>query len=691
MGIGRLKVASDHIEGLANPKNPILGLEELVWNGLDADAAQVEVVFDENDLGTVHQIRVIDNGNGIPFEMCETVFGSLGGSEKRYSQRTPSGRKIHGKQGKGRFRAFGVGRHIQWISTYKSPQGTRRYSISASRDLLSEFHFSDPAPAPNATTGVEVIISTLFGKSHDLDIECWRLELGRRLALYLAAYQNIRVIYAGKQIDVEALKLRTDRFTLTVPLVGQKAEHATMTVVEWKTSGVKSMIYLCDDEGIAVHEAETGQRDNPFSFTAYVSSPTITELAKGDWSFFTEMDEKIKPVLKAVRDKLNVHFRRREAERSTDLVKQWRRDRIYPYKNRDAGPIEKAEREVFDICALKIHEYLPGFQKLEPKSQGLTFNLVKEALKTSPSSLRTILEAALGLPADQQEELATLLEWTSLTAMINASKVVMDRLAFLESINQLLYGTFKKELLERKQFQRILVGELWIFGEQYLLGVDDQSLKTLLEQHIKILGREALSGTEAEVFDLDGRKRILDLMLYRGFPETTPDWHEHLVVELKAPTCVLGEKEITQIKKYAYTVIDDERFNKHNTRWTFLLIGNKLDKYAKMEVGGNPQGLIKTGTDDKFKICVLEWSYVLQSVRWRYEFFRSRLEYQASNSDGMKYLERKHSEYLPDLAAGTAAADNDDSGAEPPPAVTVNGAKSAAAVAAKAKTASKAS
>ena len=198
----------------------------------------------------------------------------------------------------------------------------------------------------------------------------------------------------------------------------------------------------------------------------------------------------------------------REQDRETNVLinRLWNKDaeRCPPndrkrYRIRDRS-------QVFDICALKVYEYLPGFQNLDPTSQRLTFQLMSEALKTSPTSLKKILEAALGMPSEQQEELATLLQKTRLTAIINASKLVMDRLAFLESINELLFGHFKKDLLERTQLQRILVEELWIFGEQYLLGVDDQALKTLLEQHIKVLNREVLSGADGDVFDLAGRR-----------------------------------------------------------------------------------------------------------------------------------------------------------------------------------------
>jgi hypothetical protein len=78
-------------------------------------------------------------------------------------------------------------------------------------------------------------------------------------------------------------------------------------------------------------------------------------------------------------------------------------------------------------------------------------------------------------------------------------------------LEQLLFDKqYKKRLLERSQLHRVLVNELWVFGEQYVLGLDDESLKTLLNSHLKLLGRKALAGN---VRDINGENAIPDLML----------------------------------------------------------------------------------------------------------------------------------------------------------------------------------
>lgn len=92
-------------------------IEELVWNAIDAEATHIEVVFYENQLHGIDRIVVTDDGHGIPTEEAENIFGNIGGSPKRLRRRSPNlDRPYHGKDGKGRYKAFSLGRHVEWHS-----------------------------------------------------------------------------------------------------------------------------------------------------------------------------------------------------------------------------------------------------------------------------------------------------------------------------------------------------------------------------------------------------------------------------------------------------------------------------------------------------------------------------------------------------------------------------------------------
>ena len=73
-----LKVGQDHVESLAKLRNPLIAVEELIWNGLDADATEISIQIKINKMGGLDSITITDNGLGIPLETTETAFGSLG-------------------------------------------------------------------------------------------------------------------------------------------------------------------------------------------------------------------------------------------------------------------------------------------------------------------------------------------------------------------------------------------------------------------------------------------------------------------------------------------------------------------------------------------------------------------------------------------------------------------------------------
>jgi hypothetical protein len=75
---------------------------------------------------------------------------------------------------------------------------------------------------------------------------------------------------------------------------------------------------------------------------------------------------------------------------------------VYPYTEKTNSIIEVAERQVFDICVVKINQYLPDFSKLNKGSKQFTYRLLKEALQANPTSLSKIFNEVLSLPIDQQ-------------------------------------------------------------------------------------------------------------------------------------------------------------------------------------------------------------------------------------------------------------------------------------------------
>lgn len=641
-----VEVQPDHIESLTRIRKPILGIEELVWNGLDADASRIEISTITNQLNGIERIRVVDDGSGIHRSTWKDAFGHLGGSPKLNMKATPSGRRPHGKSGRGRFKAFGLGSTVLWHSCYREDGKCFEFDIQGRLADIRDFSATDPKPAASTKTGVAVEISEVHKSLPSLsDPAAVAGELARRLALYLRQYPGITIRFNSVAVDPRSLEEHSANYPLDIPLGAGPPLTAELTVIEWKCPTERA-VYLCDAAGFAHDEQPPGIQAPGYHFTAYLKSDVVAQLADDNAFVLGELHPTIKALLDSAKTQLRNHFRSREATRASDLVKQWQEEKVYPYTQITNNPIEVAERQVFDVCAVKVHEYSPGFDAADRKSKQLTFRLIREALESNPTSLQAILREVLALPAEQQNELAAILEQTKLAAIINAARVVMGRLAFLSGLDPLLFGQFKRELNEPRQLHRILADEFWLFGEQYAIGVDEESLKNLLKSHVTILGRTALVEDLSDVKDLDGNDRRLDLMLYGSYPQSVQNSYEHLVIELKRPSRVLGKEEIGQIEDYAFTVSKDERFDKERTRWTFVLLGNDLDSFAetKCNVSDRQFGHIHAG---RVNIFVKRWSAVLAEAKWRYEFFRQKLEYQVTTADGLAYLRAKHAERLP--------------------------------------------
>lgn len=103
------------IKELAHTK-PIDALIELIYNSLDASATLVLLTIERNELNGVEKIVVRDNGDGIDSENIHLTFGECGYSGKRLGAQNSLGKLLHGKNGRGRFKAYSLGNKLEWLS-----------------------------------------------------------------------------------------------------------------------------------------------------------------------------------------------------------------------------------------------------------------------------------------------------------------------------------------------------------------------------------------------------------------------------------------------------------------------------------------------------------------------------------------------------------------------------------------------
>lgn len=653
MGKVRVTAKRDFIETLA-PAKPVKALSELIWNGFDADADRVNVFIELNEMDGVSSVKVRDNGYGIDHDKVEALFGGLGDSWKK-QQGKQKGRALHGKNGRGRFRAFALGERVQWDTVYEAQGKTYAYQIVGHAASIDDFDTTDLEEGDAARrTGTEVVIENVAHDFRSFRDGSAQIELAKTFAAYLTEYPHLTLEFDGVRINPEDVQHgRTDYNLGDIQLSDGSFTSVGVTVVEWKMQ-TERVLHLCDAKGIALHELPVGQqvRAPGFNFTVYVKSDLFRELDKLNLLLLADLHTDVQHVLKVAKGKVKEHFRRRLAENQSEIVENWKRENIYPYEDKtEIDPVESVERQVFDILAVNVQSYLPSFEDADQKSRKFTFRLLAQAIRQNPDSVQTIIAEVLGLKKDAQDELAALLKKTSLSSIISSAKIVANRLDFLNGLEALVFDRETKEiLLERDQLHKILEKESWLFHEDFGLAGSEQRLEEVLKKHLAKLGER-----EEPIIDPvdlgNGKRGRIDLMLQKAIQPST-GVYEYLIVELKRPSKKIDDEVITQIEKYAIAVADDERFRDVPAKWTFVAISNDLNDYAKRKANqrGRPKGQVFDDAELNVTVWVRSWADVINDARAKLRFINQQLSYEADRDSAKEYLHRTHAKFIPDVA-----------------------------------------
>jgi hypothetical protein len=659
MRIVKVDVKRDHLEKIALNRRPIPAIAELVWNAVDADAVRVDVRFARDFTGGVEEIVVADDGTGITELDAIEGFGGLGGSWKKVNSRTRRGKRIlHGREGQGRLQAFSLGSIVTWETVFKrTEERFQALTIEAEAESLSEVRISEPRDALGSIAGTTVRIRNIWEpiqalRSHDV-----ATGLAEIFAMYLRQYRDVKIFVDSELVDASGFESHSEEYVLDSVEArdGRRITDATLTVVEWKRTATRK-IYVCNRDGFSLVDFDSGIPSHGFNnFTAYVRSGYLDEISADQGHMVGEVDPGIRNLLEVARDAMKVHFRRRRSEQEKDVVDAWKRERIYPFTSEPSTAVEVATRQVFDVVATTVSRSLKTFTDGDRKTKQFSLRLLRQAMEANPESLQTIIAEVLDLPTDKQNELAQLLGRTSLASIIGAAKLVADRLHVLKAIETLVFDPqSKRQLLERSQLHRIIADHTWIFGEEYHLTVDDESLTTVLKKHLKLIGREELA--PEKVRPIEKAEAIVDLMLSREI-ERKPGENEHLIVELKRPSQKINGDVLMQVEKYAAAVSRDERFRHTRTRWTFWALSNEMDDYATLRARqkGKPHGLINETEDPGTTIWAKTWGEVLEDCRSRLTFFRERLNYAVDRESSLEHLRATHGHLFPPVLLNTEA------------------------------------
>jgi hypothetical protein len=401
-----VEVREDHLEILSRTK-PMTALAELVWNALDAEATVVRVGFEENELGGLEVIRIADNGLGLSHADALVVFRNLGGSWKRQGPKPNARpRELHGKYGKGRFRAFSLGHDVTWRSVYEENGQRFEYTISGQGSSPGVFQVSNPEPSKAGFTGMEVLITNPADQAYLLRGVKANQEVTDLFALYLRHYPDTKIIFGGTPLDSTNAERNYVDYELP-DMVTENGERvrASLAVVEWNMPG-KRGVYLCDRDGFMRAVGLPRLHYRGFSYTAYVKSDHVTWLDQQGALGAGELSGDVRMLLDEARRKLREHFTLREAEHAHDTITDWKAVGLYPYHGEPKDEQEFAERRIFEIYATHLDQISPDFATANAANKRLILQLIQELVHCQPTRVARILDGVVDFP--EIKELAIL-------------------------------------------------------------------------------------------------------------------------------------------------------------------------------------------------------------------------------------------------------------------------------------------
>ncbi len=642
-----LGVEKDHIESLTKA-NGINAISELVWNALDADATVVEIEYDLNSIGTYSYIRVKDNGHGLTYSKAQEVFGKLGGSEKKLLAQSPNGRVFHGKEGKGRYKALALGDLVKFESTCRNNGYLENFQINVDINQLSYSEISDLKQLKKGdySTGFEVEIRNVDTKNAEQALSIKnRRELEEKFASYWINYQDFRIFFNKNELEFSTLIKNIHEEPIKFEIENLTYQFV-IKIIEWNFDN-KKKTYFCNSKGIPFSEVSIGIRSS-FPISIFIQSIYIEKLHRENTLNLGELNPNLNLVFNEAKKIARTYIRERMHQYSKEFIAELKREKLYPYESEPENIVEKSTRQIFDIVALQLHDYLPSFDEQDNRSKKLTLTLIKESLEKGSSNLKRILSEVIELPIEKQNELADILEGTSLSNIIDTMSEIKNRLNFLNGLEQIIYdNSMNKKVKERKHLHKMIINETWIFGDEYKNGVDDLTLKNVLKSYLKDLGREDFE----EIVDNgnnDELSTIPDVCLWQQYSMGSAG-KENLVIELKRPKVDAGLSEMSQIMGYATKVARDNRFPKDKTKWKFLLITKDIKPELEPHINQRNRKYGHVSEGDNFDVFIYNWGKIISEAKLRHEFIKDKLNITLEDNEvGLNYLRTKYKEYLPD-------------------------------------------
>lgn len=654
---------------------------EFIWNGFDANAFHVELSYVANEIGFISSLIIKDDGDGISRSMLDSTFGKYQDSIKRKSFQWSS--QVKGHRGKGRYAFNCFATRADWVSICKENDKLLKHHISI--DAGDNDHFNDYSEEADnmivhdVETGTEVTFTNVDLTQAFFESDDFTEYLKKEFAVFLKLNENAGkyITVNGKMLDYNSLIAETD--TLQLNINDEKDGHVYgfhLTFVRWKEKMKENYCsYFLDDSQIEHFEKTTtlNNKDTDFHHSVYVISSYFnsfvppqkpktktkhkTEIENQNLIYFpdfrgdkTEKDQVFKQLLK----KVKVWILEKEKEYISHVAGEelWAK---FEKNGTVTKPTNKYELPLYE----DLKQTVKGIYSVQPK---IFTNIKKEQAKTLVGCLNlllqtdkredliTIIESVVKMSAEERHRLAEILQVTELSYITNTISLLENRLKTVSAIKAML---FDKSLnaYEVPDVQKMVSSAFWLFGEQYNIVTEaEPDFQQALERYLNMIRKDnkgvGKSKISVEKLKHPDVNKEMDIFAFRQ--TKTSNAIENIIVELKRPNIKLGELELSQVKTYMRLIYQQPQFNSTAAKWTFILVGNKLDnsgtiegEYLTNKTWGKKDLVYHVDSNSQnYEIYVKTWSTLFDDFEMRHNFLLQKLQFRR-DSLSAKYSTKK--------------------------------------------------
>lgn len=653
-------------ELLTKYKNTFYALCELITNSIQAQAKEIRIEIEYSkkvmlENSPIVSINLTDDGYGVAFSDFERKILEVGTTVKADGQ------------GIGRFAALQIGSKIEidtvaYDETIKQftrvflPIDADEFKQQGLKDI--DFELTEEIFNEKKNSFYSVSIKNLYhGKQEKIakknKIVNELLPENINLALFekypYQIFNNTVTFFVNNQ------KLERNDFIYDKPII-KRLEYETvksdMVNINFyfyhiKLSPPKAKVFLqVENNGIKTVAHEYSYSSDWYSpdsgsWFIYVESPLFTldlfrniDLEDMGDEEFAKLKGFIKGVVNDFFVKINEKFQRFNSKLLTDIHNP----------HREGRAASELQESLFQKAAFLVEGQYKLLEK-DNKIRGLIYSLIDKAL--SDGNIQGIFDKILKLDKSTIEKFHDLLEKTELENVVHFTSKVATHCEFLDFLYDLVYGQVSGFLKERSQLHKIIEKQLWIFGEQYngtpCLWSDRKIggiLNEIREQ--TLIYEPTIEDDNLIKVEEKGLNDITDLF-FTNEKLTDDSCKEYMVVELKSPKCSIGQKEITQIDRYAFTLEKHNGLPTDKVKYKLILISSKLNDFAKSKMESSYEKyripfLYDIKTNKKIEIYIYSWTDLIEGNKRKLTYLSQHL--QIKDRDVKEKFETEYSELM---------------------------------------------